>query len=165
MQRNLNAVGKVRHHPRFIQRNDADLRVRKIFGQKAAPRTERVVSVGNRQLDRFDSDFQHVTRLSSFDKDRPGQNVSARSFVGDFSVDVAQRLLDVRGLHPRAFQTRWARSDQRLHFNRITRLDAQYRRRAGIVITPRDRLGCRFELIGCGLLGLRGKSKQQHYGQ
>ncbi len=103
MQRNLNPVGKVRDHTFFIERNDAHLWIRKIFRQKPAARAEGVISVGNRQLDRFDSDFEHVAWLSSFDKDRPGENVPAWSFVRDFLVDVAQRLLDIRRIYSRAF--------------------------------------------------------------
>src|SRR2546423_14058726 len=81
MKRNLNPDGKVRHHPFLVERNDTHLRVRKILRQKPAPRTERVVGIRNRQLDLFDSDFEYVTRLRAFDKDRPGENMPARSFV------------------------------------------------------------------------------------
>src|SRR5437588_6165041 len=88
-QRNLDPIGKVRDHSLLVERNDAHLRVRKILRQKPTSGTERVVSVRNRQLDRFDTNFEHVTRLRAFDKDRPCKNVPARSFVRYLFVNIA----------------------------------------------------------------------------
>src|SRR5438132_10215344 len=148
MQRNLDPVGKVRNHSFLIERDDAHLGIRKILRKKSASGTESVVSVRNRQLDLFDSDFEHVTRLSAFDEDWPGENVSTRAFVRNFFVDVAQRLLDIVWLHPRTFEARGTRCDEGLDLNRITRFDPHHRRRGGIVITPGYSLRGRFELQG-----------------
>ena len=132
----------MRDHAFRIERDDAHLRVGKVFGNSAAARTERVVGIRNRQLDRFDSDFEYVTRLRAFDEDWPGENVPARSFVGNFFVDVAQRLLDIRRLDARALKARRTGRDQRLHFNRVTGFDPHHRRGGRVVISPGDRFGC-----------------------
>ena len=89
-QWNLDAIGKMRDHAFRIERDDAHLRVGKIFGDSTAARAERVVGIRNRQPDLFDSDFEHVTRFRALDENRPGENVPARTFVGYFSINVAQ---------------------------------------------------------------------------
>src|SRR5438132_1482281 len=94
MKRYLDPVRKVRDHSFLVERNDAHLRVRKVLRQKTTSRTERVVSIRNRQLDLFDSDFEHVTRLCALDKDWPSKNMPTRPFIRHFFVDVTQRLLN-----------------------------------------------------------------------
>src|SRR2546421_9683320 len=62
-----------------------------LFRSIATSRTERVVSVGNRQLDVFDSNFEHIARLSAFDEDRPGENVTARSRSEEHTSELQSR--------------------------------------------------------------------------
>src|SRR5207248_3243181 len=101
------------------ERNEHPARIRKLRRDVAAPRTERIVSVGNRQLDIFDSNFEHVARLGAFDKDWASENVTARPFVRDFAIDVAQRLLNILRLYTCTLEPRRTRSDQCLNLNDV----------------------------------------------
>ena len=115
MQRNVDARSEMRDAFLLVERNDFHFRVRKIVGEVAASRAERVVGVGNRQLDFLDADFEHVARLRVFDVDRSGENVPARPLCRFTCVgDVAQRLLDLLRRQPRILEPLRARSDQRL---------------------------------------------------
>ena len=118
-KRNIDAVREVRKHLLRVERNDSHARIRKVFREVAAPRTERVVGVWNGQLDILDSNFEHVARLGAFDKDWASENVTARPFVRDFAIDVSQRLLNVLRLYTCTFEPRRTRSDQRLNLNRV----------------------------------------------
>jgi hypothetical protein len=111
----------------------------------------RCVGVGNRQLDGFDSYFQHIPRLSALNIDWPCQNVPARPFVIHLLINVAQGLFDLIGRDACPFEPGRAGGDECLHFNRLARFDAQRRRRAGIVVAPRDCLwrGLQFIDLGC----------------
>src|SRR5439155_19117673 len=104
MQGNLDARREFRDHAFFIQRNNFYFRVRIIVRQIAAPRTERVVGVRNRQLDRQDFYFENVAGFRAFDVNRAGQNVPARAFVLYLVGNVAQRLLDLLWRQPRLFE-------------------------------------------------------------
>src|SRR5256712_2681638 len=97
MQRDLDALGEMRDHPRFIQRDDFHARVGKVVGEEAAAGAESVVGVGYGEADFLDAHFEDVAGLGAFDGDRAGKNVPARSLVLDFFVDVAKRLLDAIG--------------------------------------------------------------------
>src|SRR5437764_9244485 len=119
MQRNIDAVREMRNHLLRVELNDPHARIRKVFREVAAPRTERVVGVWNGQLDILDSNFEHVARLGAFDKDWASENVTARPFVRDFAIDVAQRLLNIRRLYTCTLEPRRTRSNQRLNLNRV----------------------------------------------
>src|SRR5438067_3250517 len=119
MQRNIDAVREVRDHLLRVERNDPHARIRKIFRDVPASGTERVVGVWNGQLDFFNPNFEHVTRLGVFYKDWASENVTARPFVRDFAIDVSQRLLNILGLDARTFKPRRTRGYQRLNLNRL----------------------------------------------
>src|SRR5438046_3060060 len=80
-QRNLDAISEMPDHALRIERDDADLSVGKILRNGAGARTERVVSIRNRQLDLLDAHLEHIARLRAFNEDRPGENMPTRSFV------------------------------------------------------------------------------------
>src|SRR5205814_8779996 len=50
MQWNFDAGSEARNHALFVERNNFHLRVRVVFGQKAAPGTDSVVGIRSRRL-------------------------------------------------------------------------------------------------------------------
>src|SRR5437588_5573715 len=50
MQRNFDAGSEARDHAVFVERNDFHFRIGKIFRQKSAPWSKRIVRVRNREL-------------------------------------------------------------------------------------------------------------------
>ena len=104
MQRDLDALGEMCDHARFIQRDDFHARIGIVIREEAAAGPESVVGVGYGEANFLDARFEDVAGLGAFDVDRAGKNVPARALVLDFFVDVAKRLLDAIGGNTRAFQ-------------------------------------------------------------
>ena len=91
----------------------------KSSGRNPRARAESVVSVRNGEPDLFDPHLQRVTGCGSFDIHGPGENVSARPFVGHLVVDSAQRRFNLAGWTPAASRRAGLLVMQRLHLNRI----------------------------------------------
>src|SRR5438270_9605436 len=104
MQGNLHSGREVGDHALAIQRDDLDLRVRKILGQEAATGRESVVGVGDREIDLLDADLERIPGLRALNKDRSSEDVAARAFVGHLLIYVAEALLHLVGGHTRAFE-------------------------------------------------------------
>jgi hypothetical protein len=81
-QGNHDARREHRRHPFAVERKDRGVvgAGPTVVAQKSAAA---VVAVGDRQIDREDPHFERIAGLGPFDVDRPGQNVPARSLVGD----------------------------------------------------------------------------------
>jgi hypothetical protein len=105
-QRNLDPIGKVRYHAVPVEWDDFDSRVRKFIRQKTGARPKAVVRIRNGEPDRLDTHFECVARLGAFDVNRPGENVSARSLIGDFFVNRPQRRFDLVRRDAGRFQAR-----------------------------------------------------------
>jgi len=130
MQGNLNAIGEVCHHPLFIQGNNLDFRVRKIFREESAAGSKGIVSVGNGEARRKDSDFKNIARRGSLDEDWAGEDVSTGAFVLHPLVDVAEGLLDLIGRNAGFFEALWAAGDQ----GWISTVSPDFMRRTGAVL-------------------------------
>src|SRR6201993_2886515 len=94
-QRNLNSRRKVRQHAFSVQRDDLDLAVGEILGQKTASRSKAVIGVRNGKIDLLNAHFQGIARLGFLDKYRPVQNVPAGSSIGNLPENIAQFLFDL----------------------------------------------------------------------
>ena len=94
MQRNLDAVGKLRDHALLIQRNRFHALIGKILRQKTAPRSECIQRVRNRQANFLYADFQNVAGFGAFDVNRPGQHVCSRAMIFHLFVNFSPRGLD-----------------------------------------------------------------------
>src|SRR5262249_2673578 len=88
-QRDFDTVAEARHHPLLVQRDYLHLRVWVIFRQKASSRSEGGVGVRDGELDGLNPPFEHVARFRAFDINRPGQNMSAGTFIGDLFNNIA----------------------------------------------------------------------------
>jgi hypothetical protein len=96
----------MRHHAVPVEWDDFDSRVRKLIRQKTGARPKAVVRIRNGEPDRLDTHFERVARLGAFDVNRPGENVSAGSFIGDFLVNRPQRWFDLFRRDARRFPRR-----------------------------------------------------------
>src|SRR6185312_5437472 len=141
MQWNLNPRSKLGHHALFVQRDNLHLAIREVLGKKSARRAKSVVSIRNGQIDLLDSHLKRVSRLSLFDVDRSVEYVSARTFVCDFFIDVAQALLHLVWRHSRSFEAGGAVCDQRVELNPVSRMNTQHRLCGCVVVAPRHCLG------------------------
>src|SRR5215469_16935098 len=158
MQRDLDVRSKLGNHALAIEWNDAHARVGKVFRQEAASWRESVIGVRDPQIDLLNSDLQRVSRIGPFDEHRSIKDVSARSLVRDFLVNVAQVLLHLIRGHACALETRRAGGDERLKSDRVTRLDVQHRRRRRVVVSPGDCLWGGRQLEGFGVYGGNAKA-------
>src|ERR1700678_2653092 len=79
MQRDCDTGREERHHVFTIEVDDARVTLFEVFFEKARRRAEAVVRPRYRHRDLVDVEFENVTRLSAFDKDRPGKNMPARA--------------------------------------------------------------------------------------
>src|SRR5262249_53240698 len=102
--------------------------------QETAVGTESVVSVRNCRVDFLDADFESVSRLGAVHVDRPGQDVTARTLVRDFFVDVAQALLYLIGRKTGLLQSRRAISDQGVQYDGVRGPNMQEGCGAGAVV-------------------------------
>ncbi len=137
-----------------IERDDPHLRVAVVFGNEPALCAEGVVRVRDGEVDLLDSHLEHVARVGAGDIDRAGEDVPARPFVRDLSVDVAQRLLDVRRRDARAFESRGRRRDQRPDDDAVARVNTQHRLGGRVVITPCHGRWSRHDAMRCRSGGL-----------
>jgi hypothetical protein len=145
----------MRHHAVPVEWDDFDPRVWKFIRQKTGTRPEAVVRIRNGKTDRLDADFEGVARLGAFDVNRPGENVSARPFIGDFFVNRPQRRFDLIRRDTRRFQPRGAVGDQRLDLDGVAGAHAQCGRRARGVIAPHYGFWAGLQLVR-GRLGQSG---------
>src|SRR5215472_15291287 len=134
-QRNLNSRSKVRHHAFSVQRDDLDLAVREILGQKTAIRSEGIVGIRNGEIDLLNAHFQGVARLGFLDEHRPVQNVPPWPSISDLPEDVAQFLFDLVGCDSGLFQPLWTVGDDRMELYRVPRVNVQHGFRCSIVIS------------------------------
>ena len=141
MQRDFNARRELGDHALFIERDDLHFAIRKVFRQKTARGPKSVVGIRNGQIDFLDADFEGVTGLGFFYIDRPIQDVSSGTFIGYFFVNIAQALFHLVGRDASFFQASGTVGDQRIELHGVTGVNAQDRRRGGIVITPGNGLG------------------------
>src|SRR5215469_6821893 len=146
-QRNLNSRGKVRHHAFSVQRDDLDLAVWEIFGQKTAIRREGVISVRNGEIDLLNTHFQSVARLGFLDKHGPVQNVPSRASICNFPVNVAQFLFDLVWRDSGLFQPLRAVGDDRMELYRVPRMNVQHRFRGSVVISEGNGFRCCIEYV------------------
>src|ERR1044071_4372814 len=72
---------EARQHPAPVQWNDLDAFVWKVLRQKAYAGLEQVQRPGQDQVDRLDTHFEHISRLSPFDEDGSGEDVGPRTFI------------------------------------------------------------------------------------
>src|SRR5439155_3613770 len=86
-------------------------------------RTERVVRVGDGELDRLDCDLEDVARLRAFDEYRTGQDVSARPAILDRVDDVAERRLDLIFGDAGSFEPRGRGGQQGVDADALARTD------------------------------------------
>src|SRR5712692_3240226 len=140
-QRDLNARSKCRDHALLVQRNNLDLAIGKIFRQKSAIGAKYVIGIGNGQLDLLDAYLQGIAGFGFFDINRTVENVSARSFVGDLFINIAQALLYLLRRHSCALQAGRAVGEECVKHYRVARVDMQHRRGRSIVVSPGDSLG------------------------
>src|SRR5215831_7541034 len=104
-QRNLNSRRKVRPHEFPVQRDDLDLAVGEILGQKTAIRCEGIIGVRNGKIDLLNTHFQSVAGLGFLDKHGTVQNVPPWASIGNLPENVAQFLFDLAWRHSALFQT------------------------------------------------------------
>src|SRR5438128_2579765 len=109
---NLDPFSKTSHHALLIERNDLRPETRKILRQKTTKWAEGVVGVRQRQLDLLNAHLEGIARLGTLHVDRPSQDMSTWSLVGDFLVDVPKRLLHLIRRHQRLLQSRRAVGNQ-----------------------------------------------------
>src|SRR6266513_1620872 len=148
MQWNFDAGSEARNNVLFVERNNFHLRVRVVFGQKAAPGIESVVGIRNRKLRGENFHFEYIANFRAFDVDGSGKNVSAGSFVLNLIGDVAQRLLDLVRRNARIFEPLRAGSNQRLNLHSVAGLNAQHPRCLRIIVPPRYSFRRRLQYIG-----------------
>src|SRR5262249_48529900 len=118
--------------------------------QEPAPRREAVVGIWDCEIYLLNPDLERVAWFCAFDVNRPGEDVSAWSLVGDLFVDIAQALLHLFGRYSGTLKTRRTGGEQRVKLNRLARLDMQCRWRGRIVVSPGNCLWC-----GCQMLDRR----------
>ncbi len=152
-----------------VERDDLDARVGKVVGLETEAIAEAVVGVGNRQLDFLQPDLQRVAGLGAVDVDRAGEDVAAgAAILRRYAVeDVAQVLLHVGGLHAGLLQAGGAVGQHRVEHHRVAGVDAQHRRRAGVVVAPGDGRGRGKQGPGLARSRLAGsvhhrRQRQQH---
>jgi len=107
------------HHTTLIERDDLHARVRKFIGQETRAGAESVVGVRNFEANGLDPNFEHIARLGAFHVHRPGENVADGPFVGDLSINAAQRRLDLFGRQSGSSQSRRTVGDHGFDFDRV----------------------------------------------
>src|SRR5215831_3120974 len=121
--RNLNSRCKIRHHAFSVQRDDLDLAVREILGQKTAIRSEGVIGIRNGEIDLLNTHFQGVAGLGFLDKHRPVQNVPSWASTGNLPENVAQFLLDLVWRDSSLFQSLRTVGDDGVELHRVPRVN------------------------------------------
>ena len=145
LERHLDAGREGRDQPPTVQRDDAGLARMAILRKESATA---VVSVRNREVDRKDSNFEHVAGRGTVDEHRTCQNVGAWSSILDLGNDLPESRLDLIGRHAGALESIGHIRQQCVDVDDVPRGDAKDRLRGGVVVTVGDSLGRRRQAMG-----------------
>ena len=120
-ERNVDARREPAHHRLAVERDDLHPRIGEIVGQEAGAVAERVIGIGNGEIDLEDPDLERVAGFRTLDRDRAGQDVPARAprRLGNAVEHRAQGGLDIGGCDAGFFQAGRAVGQQRMDDHRI----------------------------------------------